>query len=133
MPEILGSWSLRRLTSDGNPVDLSVDGFVQIDNKSPTGEIRGSYADMESRTVVTVTGYVAYLAGNSFSLVLRHQTPSGSTRQYEGELVESEPDDFGGIQVVVGRYSPYRETDASPDSVVALDSQESGIWVATKP
>jgi len=133
MPEILGSWSLRRLTSDGNPVDLSVDGFVQIDNKSPTGEIRGSYADMESRTVVTVTGYVTYLAGNSFSLVLRHQTPSGSTRQYEGELVESEPDDFGGIQVVVGRYSPYRETDASPDSVVALDSQESGIWVATKP
>jgi hypothetical protein len=134
MPDILGSWSLRRLTSDGNPVDLSVDGFVQIDNASPTGEIRGSYADMESRTVVTVTGYVAYRAGNSFSLVLRHQTPGGTTRQYEGQLVEAQEGDFG-IQLVVGRFSAYSETDtgAASDAVVALDSQENGIWVATKP
>ena len=89
---------------------------------------------MESRTVTPVTGFVAYRNGNSFSLVLRHQTPSGSTRQYEGQLVEAEEGDFG-IQLVVGRFSLHSETDtgAASDAVVALDSQENGIWVATKP
>ena len=138
MPDVRGSWSLRRLTpGDGSATDLTVDGFIQIDNRD--GEITGCYVDLRTQTVVTVTGSVTHVAPNSFRLVLRHPSTGGSTRQYEGQLVEVVEGD-PGIQLVVGRYRQYYpEAPAGagagngPNTLVALDGQESGVWVATKP
>jgi hypothetical protein len=133
MPNVMGSWSSIRPTSDGGPADLSVDGFIYLNNHNQTtGEIRGSYADLGNRTIEYVTGEVTHVPPNSYRLVLRHPTGDGSIRQYEGELRAIEEGDFP-VHVVVGRYSHYRETDGDPDTMVALDSQENGIWVATKP
>ena len=134
MPDVRGSWSLRRLTSDGSSADLSVDGFIQIDDKDPSGNLRGRYADLKSQTVADVTGTVTHVAPNSFRLELQHSAGgSGITRQYTGQLIEMQEGD-PGIQLVVGRFRhDYSQTEAGADSVGVFDSQESGIWVATKP
>ena len=121
MPDIRGSWSLRRLTpGDGSASDLSVDGFIQIDGSDPSGAIRGFYADLRSQTVVSVTGTLTHIAPNSYRMELRHSTGNGITRQYTGQLIEMQEGD-PGIQLVVGRFRhDYSQTEAGADSVLLM-------------
>ena len=133
MIDISGSWSSIRPTSeDGSPPDLSKEGFIRIDNQSSTGDLDGYYVDTVNNTIAAVTGTVSHLPPNSFRLVLRHPLGDGFTRQYEGELAAVENGDYG-FQLVVGRYTDIRDPVLTADDMVALDSQENGIWVATKP
>lgn len=152
MPDVLGSWSLRRLAGSG-PADLSIDGFLQLDENTD-GVIRGCYADLRTQTVVPVTGSITDVTANSYRLELEHSAGGGVTRQYSGQLIERQEGD-PGLQLVVGRFRQnYPEIEAaasstrsngstsstssassagSTNSAVAFDGQEGGIWVATKP
>jgi hypothetical protein len=129
MPDVKGSWSSIRPTSDGGPTDLSQEGFIIIEDLTEAGEIRGCYVDTVNQTVETVTGYVNDSRPEPYRLVLRHSVGEGITREYDGRLRGI---DEGEVQVVVGRYTDIRDPEPATDASV-LASQEGGIWVATKP
>lgn len=132
MPEVMGSWSSMRPRNRGGSANMQAEGFLHLNNPDANGEITGRYVDLVNRTIEEVTGTVTPVAPNSYRLVLRHPAGEGITRQYYGELVAIEDGDFG-FQMVVGRFSNLRQNGFNADSAGVLDSQENGIWVATKP
>lgn len=132
MPEVTGSWSSMRPRNRGGSANMQAEGFLHLNNPDANGEITGRYVDLVNRTIEEVTGTVTPVAPNSYRLVLRHPAGEGITRQYYGELVAIEDGDFG-FQMVVGRFSNLRQNGFNTDSAGVLDSQENGIWVATKP
>lgn len=138
--KIIGVWSSIRPTTDGEEsADMRVDGYIEIKHRDPdTGIVSGFYRDEEARsTTELLTGQVV-LVNSHFYMNLQHPVGEGVTRFYEGEFVH----DDGTVQLVAGKYYDRFESNetgdvpvaaASTDSLAALDGQENGTWVATKP
>jgi hypothetical protein len=144
MPDINGMWSsiLPTVRDGDSSADLSVNGYIEITGGDPrTGEITGCFKDSgEYSSVTKMRGRVTFIVPNSYRITLSHQLREGVTRCYEGQLVAIDEDDFGGVQIVVGRYMDVNDDTevssfAAPTtpSVALSGGQENGTWVATKP
>ncbi len=132
MLDVTGSWSSIRPTSErGSPADLSREGFMLLERASPGGDdLKGSYVDTVNSRIATVTGKVSAVLPNSYRLTLSHPV-EGGTRHYDGLLVAI--DNGYSIHVVAGQYTDVLDEQPLSDTETVKDSQESGIWVATKP